>query len=75
MSRPVKMLGRVFVLRLIAAADMPTNHAEAKMNPGVARFQAFLTSIGGAWFYIFDLIEVCAGCSHKIEYSISKTTK
>ena len=58
------VLGSVLVLRLIAAANMPADHAEAKMDPGIAGFQAFLAAIRGAGFYIFDLIEMDTSSCH-----------
>ena len=53
----VKVLGRVFVLGLITAADMPANEADAQVHPTVAGLQAVLAALraGGD---IPDLIEV-----------------
>src|ERR1700761_9140280 len=40
----VEMLGGVFVLGLIAAADMPASAADAQMQPFVAHLETFLAS-------------------------------
>src|SRR5665213_2466740 len=42
----MKMFGGVFVLRRIAAAHVSAVHAEAKMNPLVARLEALFTTVG-----------------------------
>ena len=39
----VEMLGRMLVLRRIAATHPPTLQAKAQMNPGISRFDAILT--------------------------------
>ena len=38
------MPGRVFVRRIVAAADVPANLAEAQVNPTASRFQTFLAA-------------------------------
>jgi len=40
MAGAVEMLGRVLILRRIAAADVPAGQAGAKMHPGVAHGDA-----------------------------------
>src|SRR5436190_3514061 len=40
----LEMLGGVLVLRLVAAADVPTLPAQAKMHPGVSGGEAFLAA-------------------------------
>jgi hypothetical protein len=41
----LEMLGRVFVFRRIAAADVSADFAEPQMNPRIARFQAIFTAV------------------------------
>ena len=41
----MEVFGGVLVLGRVAAADMPTLEADAQMHPGIANFQAILTSI------------------------------
>jgi hypothetical protein len=59
----MKMLGRVFVLRRIAATHVPAYHAQAQVNPGVAHLHALFTNvrIGGR---DLDLIQVLAFLGH-----------
>jgi hypothetical protein len=42
----VKVLGRVFVLRIVAAANMPANQANPQVDPFITQCQAFLTALG-----------------------------
>src|ERR1700731_3961702 len=46
MAAGVEVLGRVLVLRAVAAADMAALHAQAQVHPRVARLQAVLTPLG-----------------------------
>jgi hypothetical protein len=55
----MEVFGCVLVLRRIAATHMATDHAQAKMNPGVADFQAVLTS-ASMRFDVLDLTGVRA---------------
>jgi hypothetical protein len=57
MLGPVKMLGGMLVLRRIATADMPTDQAEAKMNPSISHFQALFATLR-VWLDVLDLIQV-----------------
>jgi hypothetical protein len=41
----MEMLGRVLILRRIAAADVATFETKAQMNPGVASLHAILTNV------------------------------
>jgi hypothetical protein len=65
MARRVKMLGGVFVLRRVAAADVPASFAEAQVHPCVPDFQAILTALRARRDFS-DLIEVCAFVHHLI---------
>jgi hypothetical protein len=38
MFGPMKMLGRVFILRRVTTADMAAREAKAKMHPSIAHF-------------------------------------
>lgn len=61
--RGMKMRGRVFILRVIAATDMTADKAEPQMYPAVAHFQTLFTTLRCPGLDIrFDLIEVGAGC-------------
>jgi len=40
----MEMLGRVPILRIVAAADVPTGPAESQMDPGVAQLEALLAT-------------------------------
>lgn len=40
----MKVFGRMFVLGLVAAADVPAGEAQTQVNPGFAHFQTFLTA-------------------------------
>jgi hypothetical protein len=44
MLRAMKVLGRVFVLRRVAAAHMAAFQAQTQMDPGVTHLQAFLAA-------------------------------
>ena len=48
MLRRMEMLGRVPVLRIVAAADLPTRPAESQMDPSVAQLKALLAT-ATAW--------------------------
>jgi hypothetical protein len=54
------VLRGVLIFRLIAAADMAAGHAEPQVDPGIAHFEAFLTSIRRAGNDILDGIDVFA---------------
>ena len=55
----MKVLGGVFVLRLIAASHFAAHHAHPQMNPGGAKFDALFANVfvGGR---DLDLIEMLA---------------
>jgi hypothetical protein len=61
------MLGGVFVFRIIAAADVPTDQAKPQMNPGIAHLQAFLAALA-AGFDLSNFTEMFAArcCGHGI---------
>jgi len=46
MLTSVKMLGRVFVFRAVAAADVPAREAQSQVNPIVATLQTLFAAIG-----------------------------
>ena len=56
----VEMLGRVFVLRRIAAADMTALEAQAQVHPGVSRFEAHFAAIATGGDFL-DRIQMRAG--------------
>ena len=45
MVRRMKMLCRVSILRIVAAADVTARDAKSQMNPPVARFQTLFTTV------------------------------
>ena len=49
----------MLVFGLIAASDMTAGQTEAKVNPGVTHFEAFLTSLTAGRDFL-DLIEMGA---------------
>jgi hypothetical protein len=59
MAALVKMLGGVFILRRIAATDVPAYHAHAQMDPGVAHFHALFTDVSVSGREL-DLIQMLA---------------
>jgi hypothetical protein len=63
MAGVMKMLGGMFVLRRIAAAHVPADHAHPQVNPGVAHFDALCTdvNVGGPEL---DLIQMLAFLCH-----------
>ena len=52
-----KMLRRMLVFRVVAAADMTAGLAEAQVDPRVAHLQALLAP-GGVWRHIMYLVQV-----------------
>jgi len=61
----MKMLGGVFVLGRIAAADVAAAQTQAQVHPAIPHFQAFFASLR-LWFYLLDLIEMRAFISHRL---------
>jgi hypothetical protein len=61
----MKMFCGVFVLRRIAASDIPADHAHPQVNPRVAKFDALFTDVGIGSPEL-DLIEVLTFLSHLI---------
>jgi hypothetical protein len=53
----MKMLGGMLIPRRIAASDLPANHAQTQMHPGIANLQTFLATFGMR-LYILNLIHV-----------------
>jgi hypothetical protein len=56
----MEVFGGVLVFGGITAADVSAFEAEAKVNPGVAHFQAFFAT-GGARDHFVGAREMCAG--------------
>lgn len=61
--RCMEMFRRVFVLRGVAAADMPTFQAEPQVDPSIPRLQAVLTALGAGSNSAY-LVEMCALSRH-----------
>jgi hypothetical protein len=57
----VKVFGGMFVFGRITTANMAAFHAQAQMDPGVARFQAFLTTLWRMRLDVVNMIEMGAG--------------
>jgi hypothetical protein len=58
-SGGVEMFGGVFILRVVAAADMSTDQKHAQVNPSVTHFQTFFAAVNVRG-YVLNLIEVGA---------------
>jgi len=56
----VKVLGCVFILRGVAAADVSAGEAKTQMNPAIAGFQALLATLGSRCDFV-DLVQMGAG--------------
>jgi hypothetical protein len=61
MLRVMKVLGRMFVLRRIAAAHVAAFQAQSQMDPAIAHFQALLAA-ASVRSDRPDLIEMRASC-------------
>jgi hypothetical protein len=59
----LKVLGRMLVLRRVAAAYMSAGEAQAQVHPGVSHFYALLADVRFGYLD-FDLIEVRASVVH-----------
>src|SRR5580692_11203033 len=64
------VLGRVLVLRGIAAAHMAADQAHPQMHPRISRFQTILASVG-AGLYVFDFLDVRTGFHHCHDHLLS----
>src|SRR5882757_9512216 len=62
MMRSMKMLCRMLILRRITTAYVTATEAQSEMDPGVAHFQTFLTSLA-ARMHIPNFFDVCAAVS------------
>jgi len=58
MSGGVEMFGGMFILGIVAAADMPTDQTDPQVNPSVTHFEAFLTAVNVCG-HVLNLIEMC----------------
>jgi hypothetical protein len=59
----VEMLGRVAILRVVAAADVAADHAEAQVQPPIAQVQALFATITARRDFL-DLIDMLTGFHH-----------
>jgi hypothetical protein len=66
------MLGRVFVLRRVAATDVAADQAQPQVNPGIARLQAVLATVR-ARLDLANLIDMQTLRRHPVLLSISFT--
>src|SRR5258707_13849086 len=55
----VEMLGGVLVFGGVAASDVAALHAQTKMHPGVAHFQALFAALG-VWRYLVNVTQIRA---------------
>jgi hypothetical protein len=55
MLGPMKVLGRMLVLGRITTSNVAANHAQSKMHPSIAHFQALFAALR-VRLYILDLI-------------------
>jgi hypothetical protein len=63
MSDVVKVFGRVFVLRGIAAAYVSADEAQAEMDPSVAQFHALRANMGSSRCD-FNLVQMSTSFGH-----------
>jgi hypothetical protein len=70
MLRRVKMLGRVTILRVIAASDVSARQAQSEVHPSIAHLQTFLASLS-RWGHLAYLIQMFAGRHHTASGSVS----
>ena len=59
----VKVLGGMFVLGRVAAADLSTDEAHTQVDPHIAKFHALLTHMCFCLSH-FDLIKMCTLFRH-----------
>ena len=59
MPGAVKVFGRVLVLGVIAASNMPADQAQAQMNPAIADLQAIFAALSTGR-NVPDLIDMLA---------------
>lgn len=64
----VIMFGGMFVLRAVAAPNVPANQAEPQVHPLITQLQAFLAA-GRGRFHIPDLLHVFASSRHGRRFS------
>ena len=57
----VIVLGRVLVLGLVTAADVPAGETYAQVHPGIAHCQTFFTAVR-VWFNFLNLSKVSTFC-------------
>jgi hypothetical protein len=71
----VEMPGGMFILRLVAAADVPAFKTDAQVYPGVADFQAILAPIR-AWCNLTYLVKMTTLFCHcaRFPFSLSSMT-
>ncbi len=60
----MEMFSRVFILRLVAAADVSARFAQPQVQPVIARFQTFLAAFGRVRRGVFYLVEMRAFVCH-----------
>jgi hypothetical protein len=61
----MEMLGRVPILRVVAATDVSAGPAEAQMDPGIAQLEALLAT-ATAWTVGSHKIQMTTLCRHYI---------
>src|SRR5262252_3723871 len=61
--RGVEVLSNMLVLRVVAAADVAADHAQAQMHPSVADLEAVLAAVR-AWRHRANLVEMRTGLKH-----------
>ena len=60
MARMMKVLGRMFVRRAVAAADVTAIEAQPEMHPPTMHLEALFTSIRRERLNVTNLAEMCA---------------
>ena len=70
--RTVEVFGRVLARRVVAASNMPACEAQPQMEPLLPRLEAFLATVGGAWFDAMNVFEMRAQECHWSSFVVSQ---
>jgi hypothetical protein len=54
----MEVFGRVFILGLVAAADVSTRQAQSQMHPAVADLQTLFTALRRLRLYVMHLVQM-----------------
>jgi hypothetical protein len=73
MAGSMKVLGRVFVLGRIAAADVPARQAQPQEHPRIARLHTVFTDVFGGLYiaYVFDVLAAVHASTSFLYYRLT----